>query len=67
MKTRRFHTADKSMRLAELVLLSQVFIFVGVTPPLLPFICEGKQERQQTGREIHVVDGPKNIKPKSLE
>lgn len=41
---RSHYTADKSMRLAELVLLSHVFIFVGVTPPLLPFICERKPD-----------------------
>lgn len=31
-------TADKSMRFAELVLLSQVFSFVGVVPGLFPVI-----------------------------
>lgn len=33
-----FYTAERSMRLAELVLLSHVFILVGVTPSLCPFI-----------------------------
>ncbi len=42
--TRRHYTAEKSMRLAELVLFSHVFIFVGVTPPLLPFICKRKPD-----------------------
>jgi len=31
-------TADKSTRLAELVLLSQVFSFVGAVPGLFPVI-----------------------------
>lgn len=32
------HTADKSMRFAELLLLSQVFSLVGVVPGLFPVI-----------------------------
>lgn len=37
------HTADKSMRFAELLLLSQVFSLVGVVPGLFPVIWKIKQ------------------------
>lgn len=41
------------MRLAELVLLSHVFILVGLTPPLFPFICQREREKNIQSRRIN--------------
>lgn len=44
------YTAERSMRLAELVLLSHVFILVGVTPSLFPFIWRTERGKWDSGR-----------------
>lgn len=41
-----FYTAERSIRLAELVLLSHVCILVGLPPSLCPFICTRRRKKQ---------------------
>lgn len=48
-----FYTAERSMRLAELVLLSHVFILVGVTPSLCPFIYKTTKTERKSDSSSH--------------